>query len=245
MKQLVLVSGWLAVVCFASRPGLRARKTHHSRGDLLVETQANASSLYSQQGQDEWVLSVQDSLREAGQPRNFVFMEIGARDADEHSNTRRLEENGWTGTCIDPFPTNFESIPRKCTLVKAALVAEKTGKRMFANCQTGPSGLSGFIKDNKNKDAVSGCPLVEVPQVTFAELNVPKALDYVSLDVEGLEQEVLKAFPKEVCVRLWTVEGAGEVEKHEEGPIGSLLGARGCTRVKMSYSDGFYRCDCK
>ena len=71
---------------------------------------SGSGTTYSNDGQDQWVLSAAKS----DTPK--VFLDIGARDGSFFSNTQRLEENGWTGTCVEPFPSNFES--RKCTLAR-------------------------------------------------------------------------------------------------------------------------------
>merc|ERR1719215_1749023 len=122
-------------------------------------------------------------------PTPGMFLEIGARDGDFFSNTRRLEENGWTGICVEPFPSNFDKYKRTCDLKKVALVDKIDGDKFFSNCEDGSglTGWSGFTAVNKND--VKGCSQVLVPQLTIADLQteLPPIVDFLSLDVEGFE----------------------------------------------------------
>merc|ERR1719324_590503 len=89
-------------------------------------------ALYSDEGQDAWVLA---NLGSSTPEQSRTFLDIGARDGDFFSNTRRLEEHGWTGTCIEPFPTHFTRFKRTCKLVQKAVVAKKDKARMYSNCE--------------------------------------------------------------------------------------------------------------
>lgn len=226
----------------------RAQEEQEEHGDALQEHRHvrkhrdQALAGYSAEGQDQWVLEMKSTLPKGP----LKFLEIGARDGDFFSNTRKLEENGWSGTCIEPFPTNFEKFHRTCNLVKAALVGEKVAKRMFANCEDGSgiTGWSGFTGDNPRSSQVRGCTQTEVQQVLFNELSLPPVLDYVSIDIEGLEMEILKTIPSSFCSRLWTIEGAGYEPQWKNEPITAFMAAKGCTRVKQSWNDGFYTCPC-
>lgn len=64
---------------------------------------------YSQCGQDEFVYNL---LGENG-----IFLDIGSGHPTELSNTRALEDYGWTGHCIDILP--FDYSQRKATFLQA------------------------------------------------------------------------------------------------------------------------------
>lgn len=57
---------------------------------------------YSQAGQDLWVLQT------AG--NKGFFVDIGAHDGIESSNTYALEKHGWTGICVEPNPVSFAAL---------------------------------------------------------------------------------------------------------------------------------------
>lgn len=235
-----------ALVTVRSPPSLADGKVG---GHLAANLPVNASSFaarlkagqgYSNEGQDQWVLSVLGAATPT-QPRKFL--DIGARDGDFFSNTRRLEEQGWTGVCIEPFPTNFQQYGRTCQMVQKALVAQANAQRIYSNCEDGSgiTGHSGFTNENKNPQAQAGCTRTVVPQTTYAELPLPAGtLDYVSLDVEGVELELVRAFPFHThCARLWTIEHA-----HMNPEIQATLSQHGCNLVKVGASDGFFQCNC-
>ena len=66
---------------------------------------------YGQYQQDLWVLN-----RLLFQKEHPVFFDIGAHHGAHLSNTKLLEEAGWAGVCVEPFPIAFDS--RRCVLVK-------------------------------------------------------------------------------------------------------------------------------
>lgn len=63
-----------------------------------------AVTWYSQAGQDEWVHSI---IGDKG-----FFVDVGAYDGVEHSNTYALEQLGWKGWCIDADPSAIEACQR-------------------------------------------------------------------------------------------------------------------------------------
>ena len=153
----------------------------------------------SQVGQDEWV------CRMLGNKRNGYFVDIGANDGITLSNTYYLEkELGWTGICVEPATVPFKGLleTRLCTCVNKALFVRDAVVRFqeFEN-----DGYAGHISEHGNR---------QVQAVTFAKLfkkyDTPKIIDYLSLDVEGLEYYLLETFPfKSYRVRLWTIETNG------------------------------------
>ena len=60
-------------------------------------------TFYSQTGEDKWV-------SEAVFPgvKNGFFLDVGSGDGTFISNTKALEQRGWTGICIDAFPRNMQ-----------------------------------------------------------------------------------------------------------------------------------------
>ncbi len=62
-------------------------------------------NFYSQSGQDKGALSV---TRHKSEPKFFV--DIGAYDGINTSNTLALEECGWTGICVEANPEIFATL---------------------------------------------------------------------------------------------------------------------------------------
>ena len=135
------------------------------------------------------------------------FLEIGAWDGELLSQTAWLEhERSWTGTCVEPFPANFES--RTCNLIPVALSADgKPRKFVKVSSDRRDNGnvsyLSGF-KENV-EHSIHGflvgnhCDFeeVEIGTMAVAELfkRLPRRIDFLSVDVEGAELEIFQNIP--------------------------------------------------
>ncbi len=188
---------------------------------------------YSQIGQDKWVLeTVFPGVK------NGFFLDVGSGDGTQLSNTKALEEQGWQGICIDPFPKNMEG--RTCQMLKEVVFSE-TGKRM----QFQASGDVGGIRDTlgKWKGEALGARTVEFTTVTLRDVlentRAPQFIHFVSLDIEGAELEALKGFPFDKY-RI----GAMAVEHNDEEPkrteIEALMRRHGYRRVHSWQQDDFY-----
>ena len=140
-------------------------------------------------------------------PEPGYFVEIGCWDGEHISQTAVLERQGWQGLCVDPFPRNFEE--RTCTVVEKA-VAGQSGQRDFIKVSIDRryggdvSYFSGFAdqfgKDPAIKEIVlEYCDYEEVtvdcitPDELFRQNNVPKHIDFLSVDTEGSELEIFQA----------------------------------------------------
>jgi hypothetical protein len=85
----------------------------------------------SQLGQDKWV----SEAVFPGVTTGF-FLDVGSADGVFLSNTVALERKGWTGICIDPFPTHMEG--RTCKMLKE-VVSSETGQHVTFH----PAGALG------------------------------------------------------------------------------------------------------
>lgn len=58
---------------------------------------------------------------------------------------------------------------------------------------------------------------VRTPEDVFTEANLPSTIDYMSLDVEGSEMDILKSFPfDKYCVKYATIETNNNKQKEME-----------------------------
>merc|ERR1719409_1756487 len=78
---------------------------------------------------------------------------------------------------------------------------------------------------------VSSCPERDMYTVSVADLlalgKAPRVIDYVNLDTEGAELDILQGFPFDRhCVRTWTVEH--NCEEPKQTKIKELLESKGC-----------------
>ncbi len=131
---------------------------------------------YSQAGQDQWVV--------ATYPEGFTgfFVEVGAYDGVQTSNSYALEQLGWDGLCIEAHPLIAEQCARNrsCRTIGMAAASKR--------------GLVRFEGDRVTSDGGGieiGCDTLTA---MLDQVEAPPLLDYVSIDVEGSELDVLAGF---------------------------------------------------
>lgn len=156
---------------------------------------------FSQAGQDKWVCETLD-FKKGG-----FFVEIGAYDGIQTSNTYVLEKSlGWGGICIEANPSAFSKLQKNRSSINTS-VAVSTYK-----------GFCGFGSDSIISN--QGTTPCDTLSNILLDCGAPNYIDYISLDVEGLEWDILNTFDfNKWKVNLWTIEhnlycrGAEQKEK--------------------------------
>jgi len=176
---------------------------------LHLAEKLGRARFYSQLGQDKWVLGV----RFRGVVDGY-FVEIGAADASDGSNSLALEQAGWSGICCDPFPTGDWS-RRRANLFEG-IVYSRGGETVGFRVAGTRGGVDSHI--DETNAVVVDAPLVQGNTSTLVDIlrrfDAPKFIHYLSLDTEGSEYEILRTFPfGEYCFGAITVEHNGETEK--------------------------------
>lgn len=157
---------------------------------------------YSQAGQDFFVYNNYFRGKRGG-----TFVEIGAYDGEKFSNCVALEDSmDWTGVCVEPLPRQFEAMKkrRKATCLNIAL-ADFEGEADFLDVDTQhvEKMLSGLVQNydarqkevfvqEKHKQSIIKVKVRPVQDVLNE--NGISHIDYCSLDVEGAEMMILKAW---------------------------------------------------
>lgn len=174
------------------------------------------------------------------------FFDIGAISSAVRGSTRAtlLEKKGWNGVCVVPFPGDFGS--RTCQVV-AVPVSGTSGKKVTVqDCSQRPANsIASLIKTFKQEET---CPEVEANTVGIADLlslsAAPPVIDYIALDTQGSEFEILENFPfNDFCARSWTV-------KHNYDPeimpkIRQILEMNHGCRVREGAGEYWARCICE
>ena len=125
------------------------------------------------------------------------FVDLASNDALKLSNTFLLEANGWNGLCIEPNPRYWYRLAsfRTCTIVGAFVGGTVDGVEVDVQLSNGKfGGIAGQGMDNKESKKEEKRNLVSILTI-FKETNVPREIDYFSLDVEGAESLVMENFP--------------------------------------------------
>lgn len=168
----------------------------------------------SQAGQDFWVYG--EAFNEM---RNGYFVDIGAADGVYLSNTLLLERRyGWHGICVEANPEVFERLRRRrrCTCLNLCLdqeegVVEFAMDGLFGGIVSGDIGKTpGHVGE---RAGVAVIRLKTLPlEAVLDRHGAPKEIDYLSMDVEGAEERILRCFDfGKYLFRCVTIERPTEV----------------------------------
>jgi FkbM family methyltransferase len=131
------------------------------------------------------------------------FIEIGSNDGVKFSNTYLLETKyKWKGICCEPIPYSFENLVknRPNSICYNEAVYNKTGLKVTFDISNGCDMLSGITEHiDKHKPYVElNKTSIEVQTISLLDVldnaNAPSFIEYMSLDTEGSEFEILKDF---------------------------------------------------
>lgn len=133
--------------------------------------------------------------------RNGIFVDIGAHNGIRSSNTYFFEKKlEWDGICVEPIPSVFGQLQknRNCICIQGC-ITNFNGTATFVEF-TGCTLVSGLLDkfDPRHWQRWGFVPHrnIEVqcytPQTIFDQYNV-KVIDFLSLDTEGGEYDILKS----------------------------------------------------
>ena len=189
---------------------------------------------YSQYGQDKWLYDKFFINKGSG-----VFLEIGADDGIDKSNTLFFEESlGWTGICIEPSPSRFKNLQknRRCICENIA-VSNRIGVMQFLDIQGWGKGLSGLVESYHKKHMSRIDVEIKHPENIGSQVitvqtdllnnvlsrNNVSEVDFCTIDTEGSEFEILTSLDFEKYkIRIILVEN-----NYNENNVRDLLVNRG------------------
>jgi hypothetical protein len=153
---------------------------------------------HSEYGQDKWL---HENIFNG--KRDGVFIEVGALDGILHSNTLFFErELGWVGALVEANPEQFCKILRCGRNIVPVLAA--CGRSGMANFSIVPAVAGwGGIRDTMEEKHLQRISAVSpattdfmIPSISLdsviAMLSKETGIDYVSIDVEGAEPDVIE-----------------------------------------------------
>jgi len=132
------------------------------------------------------------------------YIDIGAFDGVEISNTFALERLGWEGVCIEPIPEVFNRLQqnRKCHVYNAAITSTigETANFIKVPMRLGLSGLDqqmpARIRQGLEEQGLE-VEQITVKTMTFDEVMAQHReinhIQFLSVDVEGSELDVLES----------------------------------------------------
>lgn len=165
----------------------------------------------SQYNQDRIVLQLLPN------PGNFI--DIGAHDGVDLSNTWILEQLGWSGYCFEPLPEVYQKlkINRPKSNCYDCAIGNKTINSTFLVCEGYTEMLSGLVDKYNPAHLERIHREIQSEGGSTKEINVevkrlidiiPKdyQIDYLSLDTEGNEKEILEDILLDFAPKVISVE---------------------------------------
>ena len=176
---------------------------------------------FSENDYDKWLLHKTNFKRQG------FFVDIGAGDGIIGSNTFLLEKfYNWQGICVDPNPTFLKSLcgSRDC-LISDLAVYKQSGKVLpFKHLQQHRTEFIGWhfrsgLAENVDKTSVQFDDH-RVYSITLNDLlelyAAPKEIDYISIDTEGSEVDILGNFDfDKYNIKFFTIESNNEENRNK------------------------------
>lgn len=172
-----------------------------------------------------------------------TFLEIGCWKGDHISQTAELESLGWSGICIDPFPSSFEY--RKCRLVAKAISADGLPRKFIkVSIDRRHGGDVSYFSGFKDRIAFhwplirEHCDFEElfIDTITFDQVEAPGHIQFLSVDVEGAELEIFRS------IKFWLYEFDVIMYEHNgvNNGVANLLQANGYKLYKRLELDDIF-----
>ena len=158
---------------------------------------AYKKSSYSQAGEDIILTYFFNSMG----IKNPSYLDIGANHPISGSNTYIFYETGSTGVCVEADPSLFDELAKVRKNDKCLNVGVTFDDRREADFYVFPlAGLNTLSKEEAEYREKHGSYKVEkvikIPLMTINEVieeNFDKTPDLISVDVEGLDLEILQS----------------------------------------------------
>jgi len=154
-------------------------------------------------------------LGESGFKRKGYFVEFGATNGVAASNTWLLENFfDWNGILVEPnLSYHAELVGNRTCNIDSRVVWDESNKTV-SFLQLSKPYLSVAKQDLRllKKEELENLTQIDVETITLTELlkqyEAPHEIDFISVDVEGSEERVLRAFfhDREYIVNLFSIE---------------------------------------
>jgi len=128
-----------------------------------------------------------------------TFLDLGAANGISGSNTRRLALNGWSGWMVEPLHCQFSELLenyRELPSVNLLNCAISSDARILKFTTDGhlSTGACWQVERRKTETPGLSCHyLASITPASLWQLTGQRPFDFVSIDCEGLDQEIILA----------------------------------------------------
>jgi len=205
---------------------------------------------YSQFGEDIII----DIVFYLLQKQSVSYLDIGANFPKHFSNTYYFYEKGHKGVCIEPdaeLYAYYKKIrPRDAVFNIGVGINEADETKEFFFYKGSRKGLNTFSEARLEHNEMAGN---EKPQKTLVTLrninkiieeNFTAAPDFISIDIEGMDREVLgsldfsKYVPPVICCEITKIESNGIIVQNTE--LTDFLLSRGYFQYANTFINGIF-----
>ena len=183
-----------------------------------------------------------------------LCVEVGAANGVKGSNTLYFEEREWDVLCIEPNPEHKISLEKYRKWIRYFACGDKPGTFPLTVYKVGEKNISSSLTslrpDNRlveaHKDIINDSYQTEVRVETLTHIlqketeDTPfmnqKEIDFISIDTEGTELDVLKGFDfDEYRVKLFVIEN-----NYEDTNIEDYMRSKGYLKRQRYKINEFY-----
>jgi len=172
-------------------------------------------AMYSQNSEQQYIL---DHFK----GKTGTFLDLGAYNGIDLSNTRALMELGWAGVCVEPHPTIFSSLKENCKnfplvfCYKCAIGTKNGVFNLHANDTYYSTLVESELKRWEGQYEFKEMECLVWDWKTFKRALVHTTFEFISIDCEGLDYEILTQIDlDEVGCKMICIETNGiETEKY-------------------------------
>ena len=198
----------------------------------------------SQLSADLWV------LKQLNFKRNGFFVEFGAFDGFNLSNTYLLEKSfDWNGILAEPNEELYKKVLEYRTCICSSdLISAEDGLKFtfipdgefgtidkYIDCDGHKDHRENFLNMNKNKTKI----LTSICLNSFLDkYNAPLKIDYMSIDTEGSEYDILSKFDfNKYKVTMFSIEHNYKMSVRSK--IFNLMSSHGYKRIRRYWDDWY------
>lgn len=207
------------------------------------------SKSYSQDGED----MILKALFEQKKNYKGFFVDVGAHHPVRFSNTRYFYKRGWNGINIEPTPSAigaFNTFRKRDINLNIGVGPTKGNLRFYCFNEPALNSFSKEVSEKIDKDPAKpyhiikelDIPILPLSEVFEDYLPQGKKIDFLTIDVEGLDFQVLLSnnwdkYKPDVIL----VEENVDVDSVKDSPIYNFLKDRGYSFFAKTLRTCIYR----